>query len=78
MIGRSLSHYKITVVPIKLGSELQPGLPQVLFAVDLHSSAFGTGQYDVLPDSERFVLNRSVPRDSEAMTLRVNWQQGLE
>ena len=72
---------KLMAVPIKLGTTVEPGTPQELFATA--AAAFGIGPigYAPSPDGERFLVN--VPAGGEGattapITVVLNWQAGLK
>jgi hypothetical protein len=65
---------KLMAVPIKLGSSVELGTPQVLFT-DARMSSFVPA-----PDGQRFLVNVSAGDEGAATLLTVitNWQAGLK
>jgi serine/threonine protein kinase len=60
--------WQVMAVPVTLGSTLQAGLPQPLFAIPPGS------QFDVSPDGQRFLVNARVQGpESPPLNVVVNW-----
>jgi serine/threonine protein kinase len=60
------------------GSTFEAGAPKALFQTQIKSVDFGT-QYDVSPDSSRFLINTLVDEGkSEPLTVVQNWTAGLK
>ncbi|HEY6928864.1 MAG TPA: hypothetical protein VJA66_04230, partial [Thermoanaerobaculia bacterium] len=61
---------EMTAVPVRLGSEVQIGVPKRLFRLD----PAGWRDYDVTANGERFLVAMNVPvSDADAISVTVNW-----
>ena len=61
----------LVAVPIGAGEPLRPGAPETLFAAKLEEAT--DRQYDVSPDGQRFLLNRSLTTDSAPLVVVLDW-----
>jgi Tol biopolymer transport system component len=67
---------RMVAVPIAPGEPPKPGAPVPLFQANLEEAT--DRQYDVAPDGQRFLLNRSSTRDAAKITVVFDWTALLE
>ena len=68
----------IMAVPISIGNTFERGTPVKLFEVRLDASGFRNRRYDVMPDGQRFILNRQLGVSTQASFVVVeNWTEEL-
>jgi len=67
---------RVVAVPIAPGEPPKPGAPVALFQASLEEAT--DRQYDVAPDGQRFLLNRSSTRDAAKITVILDWRALLD
>ena len=72
----------LMAVPIRAGSTLEIGRPEVLFethtVAGVSRSPSLRQQYDVSPDGQRFLLNVPSEETTSPITVVLNWTAGLK
>jgi Tol biopolymer transport system component len=69
---------RLMAVEIKAGPGFEPGVPRVLFSLQVKSTDAGF-QYDVSPDGKRFLVNTiAAEEQSNAITVVQNWTAELK
>ena len=64
----------IMAVPVVTQPNFNAGIPQRLFACELRSPRIDTGEYDVWPDGQRFLINTTAGRPrSLPLTIAIGW-----
>lgn len=63
-------------VPLELGERPRVGQPVALFDARVEEAA--DTQYDVTPDGQRFVLNRTLIEDRVPVSVVLGWPARLE
>ena len=60
------------------GNFLKPDPPKTLFQTRIVTSVAGYHQYDATADGQKFLINSSLDRNPEPITLYANWTAGLK
>jgi len=66
---------RMLAVPVELGAKPTIGVPEPLFQALLEEAA--DTQYDVTPDGQRFLLNRTLVEDRVPVSVVIGWQARL-
>ena len=78
--GRELyyvdDHGRMMAVPVALGAQPTIGAPEALFQALLEEAA--DTQYDVTPDGQRFLLNRTLIEDRVPVSVVLGWLSRLD
>jgi Tol biopolymer transport system component len=70
---------KLMSVSVKLGRTPELGAPKAMFPVRLFQNAIGTDEFVPTADGQRFLaLNGTNPPGQSALTVMLNWTEGLE